>query len=222
MQSCTCSITVLVWPRSPLNIWTFRLIARKAKWWSLCFVLFAVTLPQSLAFATGSVTLAWSATTDPSIAGYNVYYGGVSGAYTNKIPSGNSTSVTVSGLVPGATYYFAGTTYDSSGVESPFSSEASILIPMDVPIVNYSNTYTAVVTTNAPGFITNRLQQIRPIPTLSTNYVRNGFWIYYPPSGVWTLQSSSNLLTWFDYSTDTNAVFIPTTGGNRYFRFKSP
>ncbi len=220
MQSCICTKTASVWPGSSSKIRTFRLIGRKAKCWLLHSVLFAATLAQSPAFATGSVTLAWSASTDPSIAGFNVYYGGASGAYTNEIFAGNATNVTVSGLVSGATYYFAAKSYDTSGVESMFSGEVSYLIPMNVPILNCSNTYIAVVTANAPGFITNRLHQIRPIPPLATNYIFNGFWIYYPPSGVWTLQSSSNLLTWFDYSTGTNAVFIPNTGGNRFFRLK--
>ncbi len=163
---------------------------------------------QLSAFATGSVTLAWNASTDPSVAGYNVYYGAASGTYTNEICAGSATNATISGLVQGATYYFAATTYAASGMESPFSGEVSCLVPLNAPIMNYTNTYTAVVTTNALG--------------LYTNHIFTGFWIYYPPSGVWTLQSSSNLLTWFDYATGTNAVFIPKTGGNRYFRFKSP
>jgi len=190
------------------------------------FVLFAVNLVQSPAFASGSITLAWNASTDPSITGYNVYYGGASGAYTNKICAGNATNATISGLIQGTTYYFAATTYNASGKESPFSSELSCLVPMDVLIVNYSNTYTAVVGTNLFRFSTNTLPSgviiVRPLPPIYTNFVFTGLWINYPPSGTWTLQSSSNLLTWLDYSTGTNAVFIPNTGGNWYFRFKSP
>ena len=30
-----------------------------------------------------SVTLAWNQSTDPTIVGYNIYYGGASGTYTN-------------------------------------------------------------------------------------------------------------------------------------------
>ena len=77
-----------------------------------------------------SVTLAWNASTDPSVAGYNVYYGGASGTYTNEISVGNVTNATISGLVQGTTYYFAATTYASSGVESPFSSEVSYTVPI--------------------------------------------------------------------------------------------
>ena len=187
-------------------------------------VLFAVM--QLSAFATASVTLAWNASTDPGVAGYNVYYGGASGAYTNELCAGNATNATISGLVEGTTYYFAATSYVASGLESPFSSEVSYLVPLNAPIVNYSNTYTAVVCTNLIQFSTNTLPSgkiiVRPLPPIYTNCVFTGFWIYYPPSGVWTLQSSSNLLAWFDYATGTNAVFIPNTGGNWYFRFKAP
>jgi hypothetical protein len=85
------------------------------------------------AFATGSVTLAWNASTDPIVAGYNVYYGGASGAYTNEISVGNATNATISGLVQGTTYYFAATTYAASGMESPFSSEVSYWVPTNAP-----------------------------------------------------------------------------------------
>ena len=105
-------------------------------------VLFAI-MPLS-AFATGSVTLAWNASTDPIVAGYNVYYGGASGAYTNEICAGNATNATISGLVQGTTCYFAATTYAASGMESPFSSEVSYLVPMNVPIVNQPPTLNAI------------------------------------------------------------------------------
>ncbi len=99
---------------------------------------------QLSAFATGSVTLAWNASTDPSVVGYNVYYGGASGAYTNEICAGNATNVTVSGLVQGTTYYFAATTFSASGLESPFSSEASYLVPPKVPATNQPPTLNAI------------------------------------------------------------------------------
>ncbi len=181
---------------------------------------------QLSGFATGSVTLAWNASTNRSVVGYNVYYGGASGSYTNEICACKATNTAISGLVEGATYYFAATTYAASGLESPFSSEVSCLVPLNASIVNYSNTYTAVLCTNLCRFRTNTLPSgkkiVLSLPLISTNRVFAGFWIYYPPSGGWTLQSSSNLLTWFDYATGTNAVFIPDTGGNWYFRFKAP
>jgi len=165
--------------------------------------------------------LAWDKNTNPTAAGYNIYYGGTCGTYTNKICVGNTTNVIISGLVQGTTYYFAAAAYDSSGGEGPLLSEVSYLVPVSAPVMTYSNTYTAVVITNAPGFYTNKLHQIRLIPPLSTNYIFKGFWIYYPSTGLWTLQSSSNLVTWFDYATGTNAVFISKAGGSLFFRYKS-
>src|SRR5271154_3267153 len=81
-------------------------------------------------FAAGSVTLAWSPSTDTNVTGYNVYFGGVSETYTNKISAGDTTSAVISNLVSGATYYFAATAYDSTGLESPFSNEASYAVPL--------------------------------------------------------------------------------------------
>jgi hypothetical protein len=80
-------------------------------------------------YATGSVTLAWNASTDPTVVGYNIYYGGASGNYTNTISAGNTTNLTVSGLVEGNTYYFAATAYNSSCIQSPFSNEVSYMVP---------------------------------------------------------------------------------------------
>jgi len=94
--------------------------------------------------AAASVTLAWSASTDSIVAGYNMYYGGASGTYTNEIPVGSATSVTVTGLVQGATYYFAATTYSAAGVESSYSSEVSYTVPAVVSVGNVPPTLNAI------------------------------------------------------------------------------
>ena len=76
-----------------------------------------------------SVTLAWSANPSITIAGYRLYYGGESRTYTNMLDTGSSTSVTVPNLAVGATYFFAVTAYDITGLESPFSDEISYTVP---------------------------------------------------------------------------------------------
>ena len=58
-----------------------------------------------------NVTLAWNPSTNKLVAGFNLYYGGVSGTYTNKTAAGAATSLTISNLIPGTTCYFAATTY---------------------------------------------------------------------------------------------------------------
>jgi len=99
-----------------------------------------------------SVTLAWNQSTDPTVVGYNVYYGGASGNYTNMINAGNTTNATISGLSPGNTCYFAATTYNNSGVQSPFSSEVSYTVPTPPPGVQIRITPTRqfVLTVTGP------------------------------------------------------------------------
>jgi hypothetical protein len=97
-------------------------------------VLLILAALSTTAQAGQSVTLVWTRSADPIVVGYNIYYGGASGAYTNKISVGNATNATISGLIQGATYYFAATTYAASGVESLPSSEVSYLVPPNAPV----------------------------------------------------------------------------------------
>jgi hypothetical protein len=80
--------------------------------------------------AQANVTLAWSSSSDPIVAGYNIYYGGTSGVYTNETSVGLATSLTIPNLVAGATYYFAATTYSAAGAESALSGEVAYTVPM--------------------------------------------------------------------------------------------
>jgi fibronectin type 3 domain-containing protein len=73
-----------------------------------------------------SVMLAWDANTDANLAGYEVYVGTSSGAYSYWVDVGNITKCTVGGLPPGNVYYVAVTAYDQSGAESDFSNEVSV------------------------------------------------------------------------------------------------
>jgi hypothetical protein len=72
-----------------------------------------------------SVMLAWDPSVSPAIAGYRVYQGTNSHAYTTTISAGAATQTTLAGLNSGVTYFFAVTAYDTSGLESDFSSEVS-------------------------------------------------------------------------------------------------
>lgn len=83
----------------------------------------------SLAKAVSRVSLDWNPNTDPSVAGYNVYYGGTSRGYTNVINVGTSTNAVIAGLAEGQTYYFAVTAYTYDGAESDFSNEYTFLVP---------------------------------------------------------------------------------------------
>ena len=66
--------------------------------------------------------LAWNASSDPSVIGYNVYVGAQSGDYQTPIDAGNNTSYTVTGLSASQPYYFNVTAYSNSA-EGPFTQE---------------------------------------------------------------------------------------------------
>jgi len=76
--------------------------------------------------------LAWNAVTGSTVSGYRVYYGTTSGKYQQSLGAGtwvgNATSFNLTGLLTGATYFFAVTAVDSQGNESAFSNEASKLV----------------------------------------------------------------------------------------------
>jgi len=79
--------------------------------------------------STGSLVLSWEAPTlniDGSsltdLSGYKVYYGQVSGNYTESVDIGNLASANISNLTAG-TWCFVTTAYDVSGNESAYSNE---------------------------------------------------------------------------------------------------
>jgi len=97
----------------------------------------------------GSATLAW----DPpyistDVTGYKIHYGTASGTYSRVIDVGKSTSVTISSLIDGQTYYFIVTAYNALGVESPYSNEVSKLIPSPV------SSYTLLTNISGNGRVT--------------------------------------------------------------------
>ena len=70
---------------------------------------------------------------DPAVAGYYLYQGTASHNYTQQINEGNVTQVTLAGLTPGLTYYFALSAYDTIGLESILSTEISYTPPLSPP-----------------------------------------------------------------------------------------
>ncbi len=76
-----------------------------------------------------SVTLAWAPSTSADVVGYRIYYGTTSGIYTGRFDIANTNVATISRLADGTTYYFAATSVDGDGNESPFSNEAVYNVP---------------------------------------------------------------------------------------------
>lgn len=96
-------------------------------------ILFIIFFSLTVSTASASVvTLSWDAPTTNAdgtpltdLAGYKIYYGTSSGAYSTAIKVGNITKYMAYNLENGVVYYFAVTAYDMSGKESKFSNEVS-------------------------------------------------------------------------------------------------
>jgi hypothetical protein len=83
----------------------------------------AAVLPP--ASDTYNLILAWNPSSSPDVVACKLYYGTISRAYTDYVTVGNVTSVTISNLVQGVTYYFAITAVNADGQESDYSDEVS-------------------------------------------------------------------------------------------------
>lgn len=95
---------------------------------SILSVLSTLMLMASLCPAA-DLTLAWDPNPDPPVEGYRVYYGTRSYYYTSVIDVGNQTALTITGLLPGVTYFFSATAYSAAGDESYYSSEIVYTVP---------------------------------------------------------------------------------------------
>ena len=83
----------------------------------------------SLCHAAQSCTLAWNASSDPSVAGYELRYGTSSGNPSQSIDVLKTTTFTVSNLNDATTYYFVVAAYNAAKVESQPSNEVSYTTP---------------------------------------------------------------------------------------------
>ncbi|MGH8022945.1 MAG: fibronectin type III domain-containing protein [Limisphaerales bacterium] len=85
----------------------------------------------AMAQGTTSVTLGWTPSSSPAVAGYYIYYG----TDTNSndwtvvpVLGANASSITINGLTSGQTYYFAAASFDNSynfGTTSPTISDVA-------------------------------------------------------------------------------------------------
>jgi len=81
-------------------------------------------------FSSHTVALSWNASTS-QVAGYNIYRSMAAGGPYAKLNTAleTTTSYTDNQLFSGQTYFYVTTAVDSSGLESPFSNQASAVIP---------------------------------------------------------------------------------------------
>lgn len=155
------------------------------------------------ALASHSVILSWNPSVDHSVVGYNVYYGTASGVYSQIIPVGNVTSVTVSNLVTGVTYFFVVTAVDSVGLESLPSNELSYTVPSPA-------SPTVLALAKIPG-----LGLLNALSLTSTGV----------DSTRWAIEASADLKTWRTLTLGTNAsvhlAVIVSSAPQMLFRLRS-
>jgi hypothetical protein len=100
------------------------------------------------------VTLAWNASSDPTVAGYYLVWGTSSSNYTSKITNSvSTTSAQVANLIANQVYYFNIAAFNSSGVAGAYAGE-----------IVFTNTSSSS-STNQSG---NGDSQTNPPPTTPT------------------------------------------------------
>ncbi len=104
----------------------FRTSPTKLNWFRFLPLLLAASLPAS-ALATVNASLMWVASSDPSVTGYDIYYGTASQQFTNLLDAGDVTNTVVPDLAENTTYFFAAKAHDSAGDESDFSNQAAFV-----------------------------------------------------------------------------------------------
>ena len=114
------------------------------------------------------VVVGWLTSADPQVTGYHIWYGTAPGNYSNNILLGNVTSVTITGLAAGVTYYFVVTAYNATGAESAASSEVSF-VP-GIPFAQFNGLAGGSATLTLTGLI-GHTYEIQATEDLSTWYV---------------------------------------------------
>lgn len=155
-------------------------------------------LLQFLTACVHGAGFTWIPSSDPLVAGYKIYYGPSSHNYTSVAIEGNVTNATLTGLAPGATYFFAATSFDADGNESDYSNEATYTVPDDRPSLT--------LPAQAPGEF--------------------GFTVSGITDAEYIVQGSTNLVDWISLETNISPFnFVDAEAGNfpqRFYRTVSP
>jgi PKD repeat protein len=164
----------------------------RTRWLWLCLVALMTTSSHAIA---GQATVGWdySAT---GAAGFAVYCGSASAQYTNRWDAGNASSVTITNLTAGATYYCASRAYDASKVEGAYSNEIKFTVPGGTTSTPTSSP-PPTTTTSAPvaNFSASPSSGTAPVTVVFTNTstgtVTSWSWTF-GDGGTSTVQSPSH------------------------------
>ncbi|OPY74742.1 MAG: FG-GAP repeat protein [Syntrophorhabdus sp. PtaU1.Bin050] len=183
--------------------------------WALFLSLFVFFLFLPGAGHSAQITLAWNASTDEDLVGYKVYYGTASRQYEWSIDVGNVTTYTITNLSDGVKYYFAATAYNSSNVESAYSSEVS----NSASEILWRNTSTGEnlvwymdgVTRTGAAYLTS-------VPNQAWKIVgTNDFNSDGKPDILWRNTSSGQNLVWYmDGVTRSSSAYLTTVSNQNW------
>lgn len=140
-------------------------------------MLIAVVLASTSAFALREVTLGWDASSDSSVAGYNVYTLEEGQPSPTKQTVGQTAQARITGLKEGLTYSFTVTSYNALGIESLPSAPVTFFVPVPLEISR---------------------------PTGTNAFVRLRFPV--SPGRQYQLQASSDMRTWTSIWQTGNAL----------------
>lgn len=99
-------------------------------WRILIFVTAILVALRPISVDAQSVTLAWNPSTSTNATGYLLYESSDGTNFDNGTDAGSNTTWTVTGLAPGASYYFEVAAYDTNGDTSPPSNEIEYTVPL--------------------------------------------------------------------------------------------
>jgi hypothetical protein len=105
--------------------------------WLLAIVLlagFAGMVEAAFPPVAAPFTLAWSSQSDPSVAGFAVYYSAAGSLTTNRVDVGMLEATTLYNLTAGIEYSFFAVAYTAEGIESLPSNVVSYQPPIISPI----------------------------------------------------------------------------------------
>jgi hypothetical protein len=103
----------------------------------------AMAMQPEQAFAA-ELTVGWTASNDPRVAGYTIHYGTNSGFYDRIEDAGTNTTAKITGLEPNVTYYLVCRSRDSIGDESIDSNSLVYTVPGVILMTPDLNTNDAV------------------------------------------------------------------------------
>jgi hypothetical protein len=174
----------------------------------LCALMLLADLSAS-GHGAQSVSLGWDRSADTNVAGYYLYYGTTNGNYSSRVDVGSNTTATITGLATrSVTYYFAATSHDASGMESPLSNQASFTTssnagPSLSPVPGFSTNVNSLV------ILTSTASDPDTIPNKKLTYSLD-------PGAPSTMQINTNTgkVTWvprLEHAGTTNQVTVRVT-----------